>query len=57
MVIGDFEVNDIGTWKEIQLSRKLANAIAENPDVPASVLAAYYDLKKHYEWQIENGIQ
>jgi len=56
MVIGDFEVNDIGTWKEIQLSRKLANAIAENPNVPASVLAAYYDLKKHYEWQIENGI-
>ena len=57
MVTGDFEVNDIGTWKEIQLSRKLANAIAENPNVPANVLEAYYDLKKHYEWQIENGIQ
>lgn len=57
MIKQDFEVNDIGTWKEIQLSRKLANAIAENPNVPANVLEAYYDLKKHYEWQIENGIQ
>jgi hypothetical protein len=54
----DFEVHNIGHFEEIKLSRLLANAIEkEIGSMPDSVLSAYRDLKKHYEWQIENGIQ
>jgi len=54
----DFEVHNIGHFEEIKLSRLLANAIEkEISSMPDSVLKAYVDLKKHYEWQIENGVQ
>jgi len=54
----DFEVHNIGHFEEIKLSRLLANAIEkEIGSMPDLVLSAYRDLKKHYEWQIENGIQ
>lgn len=58
----DFEVHSVGHYEEIKLSRELASAIAQElamygKVVPHSVLVAYERLKKHYEWQIENGVQ
>jgi hypothetical protein len=48
--------------EEIRLSRELAKAIQQEIDmygkvVPQSVLTTYEALKKHYAWQIENGVQ
>jgi hypothetical protein len=49
-------------YKELQLSRKLANAIQEEINsfgkvVPNSVYNAFIELKQHYEKQQESGIQ
>lgn len=59
--MSDFEVHQIGTTKEIQLSRALARAIHDNEDrirsynvMPVDVWKAYVALRKHYDWQIEN---
>ena len=59
----DFETVPIGTFKEISLSRALARAIDDSlPRIdnfnvmPKDVLEAYYELKKHYAWQIENNL-
>jgi hypothetical protein len=48
--------------KELQLSRKLANAIQSELDsfgkvVPESVYRAFIELKEHYEKEKEAGIQ
>lgn len=61
-MMSDFEVHNIGHFEEIRLSRELAAAIEQELQsygkvVPHSVLQAYEKLKKHYNWQIENGIQ
>ena len=57
----DFEVCEIGTIREIQLSRALAREIEEvlqqyGQVVPQSVLKAYLQLKDHYARQIESGM-
>lgn len=59
--MSDFETHQIGTSKEIQLSRALARAIHENEErirsynvMPVDVWNAYVALRKHYDWQIEN---
>lgn len=57
----DFEVHSIGTTAEIRLSRALAREIDQvlqsyGQVVPHSVYKAYLELKKHYDWQIENGM-
>jgi hypothetical protein len=57
----DFEVCEIGTIREIQLSRALARAIDSELEqygnvVPHSVLQAYLKLKDHYARQIESGV-
>jgi hypothetical protein len=61
-MIDDFEVVKIGYTKEIQLSRDLARAIErclQDPQcpIPLTVRNAYENLKGHYDWQIENGVQ
>jgi hypothetical protein len=60
--MSDFEVHAIGHYEELRLSRELAKAIEKELTsfgkvMPQSVLVAYDALKKHYAWQIENGIQ
>lgn len=57
--MSDFETHDIGTTKEIQLSRELAKSIEQITEqyggvVPESVMQAYNRLVKHYDWQREN---
>lgn len=59
---GDFEVNPRGYGEEIRLSRELANAIEQNlaqygQTIPHDVYNAYLKLKKHYQVQIEQGMQ
>ena len=56
--MSDFETHSIGTSKEIQLSRKLVNLIDKEMGNKAISLSedtkkAYYDLLKHYQWQME----
>ena len=58
----DFEVNPRGYAEEIRLSRELSNAIEQNLTqwgqvVPHDVYSAYLKLKKHYQVQIEQGMQ
>lgn len=62
-MMNDFETVPIGTFKEVTLSRALARAIDDNLSridkynvMPKDVLEAYYELKKHYAWQIENNL-
>lgn len=59
----DFETMPIGTTKEINLSRSLTQLIDHNITridkfnvMPKEVLDAYYELKRHYDWQIKNNI-
>lgn len=57
----DFEVHSIGTTTEIRLSRALAREIDQvlqsyGQVVPHGVYKAFLELKKHYDWQIENGM-
>lgn len=58
--MSDFEVHEIGSFTEIKLSRALARAIEQNLNqfgnvMPQDVINAYYELRKHYQWQIEEG--
>ena len=58
--MNDFETHDIGTTREIQLSRELAKSIEQITKqyggvVPESVMRAYNRLVEHYNWQQENG--
>lgn len=56
--MSEFEDVHFSTSEEIRLSRELACAIAgEIGSLPQSVLDAYNKLKKHYDWQIESGMQ
>jgi len=56
--MSEFEDVHFSTSEEIRLSRELACVIArEIESLPQSVLDAYSKLKKHYYWQIENGMQ
>jgi len=57
--MNDFETHDIGTQKEIKLSRELSNAIDQQLlqyglVVPEPVVRAWKKLQEHYKWQIEN---
>lgn len=58
--MADFETHDIGTFKEVQLSRKLVNTIDDilqksDLTLPLEVVQAYGELKQHYDWQVENS--
>ena len=56
--MSDFEIHSIGTTKEIRLSRKLMQELA-NTDaelIPDNVLAAASELQTHYNWQLEQEI-
>ena len=59
--MSDFEVHDIGTAREIKLSRDLAREIDQvtrqfGNVVPENVMNAYLKLKEHYALQIESEL-
>ena len=59
--MNDFEVHEIGSYTEIKLSRALAQTIEQNliqfgNVMPQDVIKAYHELRKHYQWQIEQGV-
>ena len=58
--IVDFETHDIGTAREIVLSRELANAVSQhilNYGVQdPELLNAYHKLMEHYEWQMSEKL-
>ena len=59
-IMNDFEVNPIGYFREIRLSRNLMNNIMDYQNfehLHPTVLEAVKELKKYYEKQIEEGIQ
>lgn len=52
--MGDFEVVELGTIREIQLSRNLAREIQQTLDqfglvFPSNVMKAFDQLRMHYE--------
>jgi len=58
--MSDFETHEIGTAKELKLSRALYDAIARqlNNDFPdrvinAEIRDAHDELRKHYLWQVQ----
>ena len=58
--MSDFETHEIGTAKELKLSRALYDAIARqlNNDFPDRVINseirdAHDKLRKHYLWQVQ----
>jgi hypothetical protein len=60
--MSDFEVHPIGYAEEIKLSRALAREIEQTLHqwgnvIPRSVHEAYEKLNKHYQQQMERGIQ
>lgn len=59
--MNDFEVHEPGSFTEIKLSRALAQTIEQNliqfgNVMPQDVIIAYHELRKHYQWQIEQGV-
>ena len=59
--MNDFEVHEPGSFTEIKLSRTLAQTIEQNliqfgNVMPQDVIKAYHELRKHYQWQIEQGV-
>jgi hypothetical protein len=59
--MSDFEVHDIGTARELKLSRDLAREIDQvtrqfGNVVPENVMNAYLKLKEHYALQIESEL-
>lgn len=59
--MNDFEVHEPGSFTEIKLSRALAQTIEQNliqfgNVMPQDVIKAYHELRKHYQWQIEQGV-
>lgn len=59
--MSDFEVHEIGTARELKLSRDLAREIEQSIRqygnvVPENVLNAYLKLKEYYALQIESGM-
>jgi hypothetical protein len=59
--LNDFEVHEPGSFTEIKLSRALAQTIEQNliqfgNVMPQDVIKAYHELRKHYQWQIEQGV-
>lgn len=59
--MNDFEVHEMGSHTEIKLSRALAKTIEQNliqygNVMPQDVIMAYHELRKHYQWQIEQGV-
>lgn len=60
--MSDFEVHPIGYAEEIRLSRELARTIGQCLEqwgqvIPDDVYKAYLKLNKHYQLQMERGIQ
>ena len=58
--MNDFETHEPGSFTEIKLSRALAQTIEQNliqfgNVMPQDVIKAYHELRKHYQWQIEQG--
>ena len=59
--MSDFEVHNIGTARELKLSRDLAREIDQitrqyGNVVPENVMNAYLKLKEHYALQIESEL-
>lgn len=59
--MSDFETHARGTTKELQLSRQLANVIAEeldnpNNDIPLRIVLAYTALYEHHLKMMEQGV-
>jgi len=59
--LNDFETHEPGSFTEIKLSRALAQTIEQNliqfgNVMPQDVIKAYHELRKHYQWQIEQGV-
>ena len=59
--MSDFEVHEIGTAREIKLSRDLAREIEQSirqygNAIPENVFNAYLKLKEYYALQIESGM-
>ena len=59
--MNDFETHEPGSFTEIKLSRALAQTIEQNliqfgNVMPQDVIKAYHELRKHYQWQIEQGV-
>lgn len=59
--MSDFEVHEIGTAREIKLSRDLAREIEQSirqygNTIPENVLNSYLKLKEFYALQIESGM-
>jgi hypothetical protein len=58
--MSDFEVHEIGTAKEIKLSRALSHEIDALIDqfgegiIESRILAAYKNLMQHYKSQLES---
>jgi len=55
--MSDFETHQVGTFKEIKLSRDLAREIDQvtrqyGNVIPENVMNAFYKLKEHYAVQI-----
>lgn len=57
--MSDFEVHEIGTARELKLSRELAQEIEQSIRqygnvIPENVLNAYLKLKEYYALQIQS---
>jgi hypothetical protein len=57
--MSDFETHEIGTAKELKLSRALYDAIAQqinnefdDKSINAEIRNAHDELRRHYQWQV-----
>ena len=58
--MADFEVNQVGSLRELRLARALGVAIeaelkAGNP-LPEEIMRAYKELYAHWQWQISREL-
>ena len=58
--MSDFETHEIGTAKELKLSRALYDAIArqinnefDDKSINAEIRNAHDELRRHYLWQVQ----
>jgi hypothetical protein len=58
--MSDFETHEIGTAKELKLSRALYDAVARQLNnefddrvINAEIRNAHYELRRHYLWQVQ----
>ena len=57
--MSDFETHEIGTAKELKLSRALYDAVArqinnefDDKSINAEIRNAHDELRRHYQWQV-----